>query len=412
MLKWAFFTRRIFPVSGISFCLALALPGCRRAQEVTAFTLPTAPVVAVKRGDLATHLSVAGQFQPYQEVDLHAKVSGYIREIRVDIGDRVKQGEVLAVLEVPELDAQLQGTQAAVRHSQAQIQRAQGELQREEATHEALHSEYKRLAQAAELRPGLIAQQELDDALAKDQSSEAQVLAAKSALEAAQQQLDEAKAENARVRTLFDYSTITAPFTGVVTWRYADTGSLIQAGTSSSTQSMPVVRVAQSDLLRLRMPVPESDVPYIEKGGRVQIHIDATGKTVTGKIVRFTRSLDSSTRTMTTEVDIPNPDLTLSPGMYAETTIQLQARKNVLILPAQAVVQNQSSTYVLVLNGQDQIQQRDVSIGLQTPNEMEIASGLEEGDRVIAAGQSNFQVGQTVRPKFITPLTMPKEESN
>ena len=403
---------RQFSALAISFCLAATLPGCRRTKDVKASTEPTAPVVAVKQGDLATHLVVAGQFQPYQEVDLHAKVSGYIREIRVDIGDRVKQGEVLAILEVPELDAQLQGTQAAVRHSQAQIQRAQGELKREEATHEALHAEYKRLAQAAEVRPGLIAQQELDDALAKDQSSEAQVLAAKSALEAAQQQLDEAKADNTRVRTLFDYSTITAPFTGVVTWRYADTGALIQAGTSSSTQSMPVVRVAQSDLLRLRMPVPESDVPYIEKGGQVQIHIDATGKTITGKIVRFTRSLDSSTRTMTTEVDIPNPDLSLNPGMYAETTIQLQARRNVLILPAQAVVQNGNSTYVLALNSQNQIQRRDVTIGLQTPNEIEIDSGLEEGDRVIAAGQSNFQVGQTVRPKFITPLTMPKEESN
>jgi multidrug efflux pump subunit AcrA (membrane-fusion protein) len=152
------------------------------------------------------------------------------------------------------------------------------------------------------------------------------------------------------------------------------------------------------------MPVPESDVPYIEKGGQVQIHIDATGKTITGKIVRFTRSLDSSTRTMTTEVDIPNPDLSLSPGMYAETTIQLQARRNVLILPAQAVVQNGNSTYVLALNSQNQIQRRDVTIGLQTPNEIEIDSGLEEGDRIIAAGQSNFQVGQTVRPKFITPL--------
>ncbi len=220
-----------------------------------------------------------------------------------------------------------------------------------------------------------------------------------------------AQADSTRVKTLFDYSTITAPFTGVITMRYADTGALIQAGTSSATQSMPVVRIAQSDVLRLRMPVPESDVPFIQQGSEVQIHIDATGKTVTGKIVRFTRALDSSTRTMTTEVDIPNPDLTLSPGMYAETTIQLQDRRNVLVLPTQAVVQSGNNAYVLVVNEQNQVERRDITLGLQTPNEMEIASGLQEGDRVIAAGQANYQVGETVQPKVITPMTM-KEGSN
>jgi RND family efflux transporter MFP subunit len=367
--------------------------------------------VLVKRGDLSSHLTVAGQLQPYQEVDLHAKVSGYIRQIRVDIGDRVKQGEVLAILEVPELNAQLQGAQASVRHSQAEILRAQEEVKRAQSTHAALHAAYKRLSQAAQARPGLIAEQELDDALAKDQSSEAQIAATKSTLEAAKQQLDVAQADSTRVKTLADYSTITAPFTGVITMRYADTGALIQAGTSSATQSMPVVRIAQSDLLRLRMPVPESDVPYIKQGGEVQIHIDATGKTFTGKIVRFTRSLDSSTRTMLTEVDIPNPDLTLSPGMYAETTIQLQNRKGVLILPTQAVIQNGNTSHVLVLNEQNQIERRDVTVGLQTPNEIEITSGLQEGDRVIAAGQANYQAGETVHPKFITPLTMKSGDS-
>ncbi len=411
MGKRASSTSRFLSISVFSLCLALVLPGCRRAQNVTASAVPTAPIVTVKRSNLATHLSVAGQFQPYQEVDLHAKVSGYIRQIRVDIGDRVRQGEVLAILEVPELDAQLQGAQASVRHSRAEILRQQEEVNRAESMHAALHAEYKRLAQAAAARPGLIAEQELDDALAKDQESEAQIAAAKSSLEAAKQQLDVAQADSTRVKTLFDYSTITAPFTGVITMRYADTGALIQAGTSSATQYMPVVRIAQSDVLRLRMPVPESDVPFIQQGSEVQIHIDATGKTVTGKIVRFTRALDSSTRTMTTEVDIPNPDLTLSPGMYAETTIQLQDRRNVLVLPTQAVVQSGNNAYVLVVNEQNQVERRDITLGLQTPNEMEIASGLQEGDRVIAAGQANYQVGETVQPKVITPMTM-KEGSN
>ena len=148
------------------------------------------------------------------------------------------------------------------------------------------------------------------------------------------------RATRSRLETLSRYEQIIAPFTGVVTKRYADTGSLIQAGQDNNTQTLPVVQVAESDLLRLRMPVPESDVPYIQVGGDVQVKVNATGRTFTGKIVRFSRALDTNTRTMLTEVDVPNRDLSLSPGMYAETTIQLQQKNDALILPAQAVVQN------------------------------------------------------------------------
>jgi len=178
--------------------------------------------------------------------------------------------------------------------------------------------------------------------------------------------------------------------------RYADTGSLIQAGTTSNTQSAPVVRVAQSDLLRLRMPVPESDVPYIHEGGEVTVKVNSTGRTFTGKIVRFTRSLDTNTRTMLTEIDVPNADLSLSPGMYAETTIQLQQKSDTLTLPAQAVVQNGDQFYVLVVDSTNHVVKQNVTIGIQTSNRMEILSGLKGGERVIASGQTNYQPGDVV----------------
>jgi RND family efflux transporter MFP subunit len=357
-----------------------------------------AAVVEVTHGTLASSLTIAGQFQPYQEVDLHAKVSGYIRHISVDIGDRVHQGQVLATLEVPELQDQLAGTQAEVRHSQSEIGRAQSEIASAQSTHAALHAAYVRLAEAAKQKPGLIAEQEIDDAQAKDQQSEAQIDVAKAALDAQKQQLGISEANSHRVQTLSNYAAIIAPFTGVVTMRYADTGSLIQAGTASDTQSMPVVRVAQSDLLRLRMPVPEADVPYIKTGGEVQVRVNATGHSFTGKIVRFTRSLDSSTRTMLTEVDVPNHDLTLSPGMYAETTIQLQQKPDALILPSQAIVTSGDQSYVLVLDGADHVERRTVTLGIQTANRSEILSGVRQGDRVIAAGQSRYQAGELVAP--------------
>jgi RND family efflux transporter MFP subunit len=357
-----------------------------------------AAVVAVTRGNLASSLSVAGQFQPYQQVDLHAKVSGYIRWIKVDIGDRVRQGEVLALLEVPELQDQVEGAQAEVRHSQSDITRAQSEVVSAESTYSALHAEYTRLDQASKERPGLIAEQELDDARAKDQQAAAQVGVAKASLDAMQQQLGVSRATRSRLETMSRYEQIVAPFTGVVTKRYADTGSLIQAGQDNNTQTLPVVEVAESDLLRLRMPVPESDVPYIQVGGEVQVKVSATGRTFAGKIVRFSRALDTNTRTMLTEVDVPNHDLSLSPGMYAETTIQLQQTEDTLILPAQAVVQNGDQSYVLMVDATNHVEKRSVTLGIQTSNRVEITSGLRAGDNVIAAGQTAYQPGEAVSP--------------
>jgi RND family efflux transporter MFP subunit len=366
----------------------------------------TASVVAVTRGTLATSLTVAGQFLPYQEVDLHAKVSGYIHWIKVDIGDRVHQGEILATLEVPELQDELNGAQADVRQSQSEITRAQSEAISAESTYTAVHADYTRLEQASKQRPGLIAEQELDDARAKDQQAAAQIGVAKASLDAMEQQLGVSRATSSRFQTLTHYEQIIAPFTGVVTKRYADTGSLIQAGQDSNTQTMPVVRVAQSDILRLRMPVPESDVPYIQVGGDVLVKVNATGRTFTGKIIRFARALDTNTRTMLTEVDVPSPDLTLSPGMYAETTIKLQQKNDTLILPAQAVVQKSDQSgdrdgeqaYVLVVDATNHVQKRTVTIGIETSNRTEITSGLQAGENVIASGQTSYQPGEVVSP--------------
>lgn len=391
-------------LAGITVLVTLAclLPtGCKNNGSQSKAAAPTgASVARVTRGDLSSTLTVAGQFQPYQEVDLHAKVSGYIRRINVDIGDRVRMGQVIATLEVPELNAQLAGAQAEVRHSQSEIDRAKSQVAGAESSHAALHDAYMRLAQAARQRPGLIAQQELDDALAKDQNSEASIDVAKAALEATEEQLSVSSADKQRVQALSDYSVVTAPFSGVVTKRYADTGSLIQAGTASNTQAMPVVQLAQSDVLRLRMPVPAADVPYIQDGGTVKVTVQSTGESFTGKIVRFARALDPSTRTMVTEVDVPNPTLKLSPGMYAESVISLQQRNNVLIVPIQSVVQGDSQSYVLALDKNNHVQKRTVTLGVQGANRVEITSGLTDGELVILSAQANYQSGQTVSPRF------------
>jgi RND family efflux transporter MFP subunit len=384
----------------------LVFSGCKEKQPES--PLATASIAPVTRGDLASTLTVAGEFQPYQEVELHAKVSGYIRRINVDIGDRVKNGQVIATLEVPELNAQVAASQAQIRHSQSEIARAQNEVTLAQSNYAALHAAYTRLSEASKRRPGLIAEQELDDSRAKDQDAEAKINVAKSALEATKEQLGISKADNQRVQSLEDYSIVTAPFTGVVTMRYADVGSLIQAGTASNTQSMPVIKLAQSDLLRLRMPVPEEDVPFIKIGGDVQIKLQATGKTISGKIIRFTRELTTSTRTMLAEVDVPNPDLTLSTGMTAETTIVLQAQKNVITIPAGAVLKEDGQAYVLIVDTDNKVQKVRVTLGIQGSDRVEITQGLSEHQSVIVSGQENYEVGQIVRPRLST-IGMPKQ---
>jgi RND family efflux transporter MFP subunit len=395
--------------------LLMALPclvftGCRETQA-DSVPVPTAAIATVTRGDLSSTLTVAGEFQPYQEVELHAKVSGYIRKINVDIGDRVKSGQVIATLEVPELTAQVAGSQAEVRHSQSEIARAQSGVELAEANYAAVHAAYTRLSEASKQRPGLVAEQELDDSRARDLDAQARINVAKSALEASKEQLGVSQADNQRVQSLEDYSVVTAPFTGVITMRYADVGSLIQAGTASNTQSMPVVRVAQSDLLRLRMPVPEEEVPFIKIGGDVSIKLQATGKTFTGKIIRFTRELTTSTRTMLAEVDVPNPDLTLSTGMTAQTTIVLQAQTNVLTVPAGAVLKEEGQASVLVVDIDNKVQKVPVTLGIQSPDRIEITQGLSELQSVIVSGQTNYQPGQLVRPQLST-ITMPKQEDD
>ncbi len=360
---------------------------------------PYAAVAPVKRETIATSLSIAGQFIPYQNVELHAKVAGYIRSINVDIGDHVHQGQVLAVLEIPELTAQVDEAKAGVHHAEEEIQRAHSDVLRAQADNVALHANADRLVNTNKARPGLIAQQELDDATAKDRASQAQVEAAKSALGAAQQQLEVARADQQHYSALSDYARITAPYDGVVTWRFSDTGALVQAGTSN-TSGLPVVTIAQVDVLRLRIPVPESIAAKVKIGDSADVHVQATGEHFTGKVARFTDSLDTSTRTMQVEIDVPNSNYHLQPGMYADVTLSANSRPNALTIPIEAIQRADSGkTRVLVLDGQNRVQTREVQVGIESSNNVEILAGLTEGERVIVGNLGSYQPGEIVKPK-------------
>jgi RND family efflux transporter MFP subunit len=384
--------------------LATGCVGCRHTTKVSAETtasadasLPIAPTVTPQRRALAQQLDVAGELLPYQQVELHAKVSGYIKHIYVDIGDRVHTGEDLADLEIPELVAQVDAAKAGVQRAQQDVLRAKSAVARDEAMHAALHAEYIRLKQAAS-QPGLIAQQELDDAQAKDSSAEAQIEAAKANLSAMQQALSVAKADTVHYQALEDYSHILAPFNGVVSWRYSDTGALVQAGTSNSG-AQPVVKLDQTDILRLRLPVPSGLAPFVHDGDAAQIKIEDTGQKLTGKVVRTTGSLDLSTRTLQVEIDLKNPGNKLLPGMYADVTLNVQRSGTGLTLPIQAVDQTANPPFTYVVDSQGRIEKRELRLGIQSPTRVEVVSGIKPGDRVVATNLASYTPGEQVNPQ-------------
>jgi RND family efflux transporter MFP subunit len=382
--------------------LVAAAGGCSHSSGTSdsASQLPVAPVVLPQRATLSNHLDVAGELLPYQNVELHAMVSGYIKKIYVDIGDRVRKGQVLAELEIPELTAQVDEAQSTVQRSEQDILRAKSAVARAEAEHIALHAASQRLKQAAVAQPGLVAEQELDNAQAKDSASEAQVDAAKADLSAMQEALGAAKANHLHYASLANYAHITAPYSGVVTWRYSDTGALVQAGTSSGS-AQPVVKLAQTDILRLRVPVPAALAAYVHIGDPAQIRIESTGQQLSGKVVRTTGELDLATRTMQVEIDLNNSDNKLDPGMYADVSLNVQRTGKALAVPIQAVDRSGGQPTALVVDDQGRIERRQVTLGLESASSVEVLSGLTDSDRVVAANLSSFTPGEQVRAQKV-----------
>jgi RND family efflux transporter MFP subunit len=293
--------------------------------------------------------------------------------MNVDFGDRVKAGQLLATLEMPELKDDLDHARAA--------------KQRAEADYKDAHLVYTRLLAVNKDHPNLVAQQDLDTAEARDLTAAAAMAAAAADVE--------------KFQTMVGYTRITAPFDGVITKRYADPGMLIQTGAASDTQSMPLVRISDNYRLRLDFPVSVAYVKDIRLGDRVEVRVESSGgKSFTGVISRFSHKVDETTRTMVTEIEMPNPNLELVPGMYATVVLKVERRPQVLTIPAEAVAADKK-TVVYVVNPNHEIEERPVTLGLETPDRYEVSAGLNDGDMVVVGGRANVRAGQKVDIKMI-----------
>jgi RND family efflux transporter MFP subunit len=385
--------------------MAIALASCSGTGKVQANN-PGGPgvsvgVVKIGRKTLGRTLTLSSELVPFQEIDVYAKESGYVKQLYVDYGSRVQANQILATLEIPELQLQVKQDEAAIKNASDQIKYAQNQVSRAEAQHNVLQLQFDRLSNVAKSKPGLVAQQEVDDSEGKALASAAQVDASKSNLQSAESQLQSAQAKMERDQVLFDYSKITAPFAGTITQRFANLGTLLQAGTSSSTQAMPLVRLSQDDLFRLVIPVPESYVRYIHIGDPVKVIVPSLSRTFPGKVARFSVDVKEDTRTMHTEVDVANLNRALLPGLYAQATINLEQRADAISLPLQALNQTNDQTTVDVVDESNRIVIRPVVVGIQTDTDAEILSGLKVGEMVVVSDRSSLKEGEEVRPKTI-----------
>jgi RND family efflux transporter MFP subunit len=365
----------LVPAAVIIGAVALEYPrgNTRAAQPASPVTVAVAKVT---REDLARTVKISAEFRPYQEVELHAKVSGYLSRINVDFGDQVKSNQLLATLEVPELRDQLHSAVATEQKAQADYTNAHLIFLRLQG----VNHQYTKYT-------NIIAQQAIDTAEANDLSTAAAIAAA--------------KADREKFETLVKYTQITAPFDGVITKRYADPGALIQSGTASDTQSMPLVRISDNYRLRMDFYVDVDDVKDIHVGDAVEVRVDSLGgRTFTGKISRCTYRVEQDTRKMTTEIEVPNPQLELVPGMYATVVLKLDRRPQTLAIPAQAVAAGKKNT-VYVVNDSGQIEERQVTFGLETPDKFEVTSGLKEGELVLIGGHALARAGEKVEPKLV-----------
>jgi RND family efflux transporter MFP subunit len=371
------------------------LTACKTSAPA-ATPVPTVPVAMVGKATLANDLTLTGEFVPYQDVDVMAKVAGYVRSINVDIGDHVKQGQVLAVLEAPEIQSDVARAKAGVAAAQANIVTAEAAVQRAGAAENMTKLSFQRIQDVANKDKGLVPRQEIDVAQSRQMEASAQSASANSGVQAAREAKAGADQEYIRAQTMMGYTVIRAPFAGVVTKRYASTGSMIQAGIASQSQAMPVVRLAQNSTLRLILPLPVNDVGGLKNGQPVEVVVSSLGRTLQGTVTRSADSVATATRTMDTEVDIPNKDGLLVAGMYAEVNLHLAARADVLSVPLDAVDGLGTSVQQAYVVHGGTIHLVNIKTGIQTANRVEIVSGLQQGDKVVVGRHTGLSDGEQV----------------
>jgi membrane fusion protein, multidrug efflux system len=362
--------------TALTIALALAtalaatalLAGCNHEDPDSPTMSAQVVVIRPQRGEAVRSIALPGDVVGYYQSALYAKVTGYLKNILVDKGDRVKKGQVLADIEVPEL--------------RQRLDRARSNLHIQQLT-------YERLDQVWKSDPRLVAREDVDIAYSKFQ---------------------QARAEANELAAMVAYTQIVAPFDGVITERFVDPGALIKAGgdntatapmegsARSGGSAAPVVSMADVEKLRIYVYVPQDAVGYIRVGMPVVVGFqELPGHTYTATITRFAHSLDLATRTMLTEIDIDNSKREIYPGMYANLTLELERHRNALKLPNSAVGDSPGGGHFVLVARDGRLEEVPVTVGINTGIYMEIVSGLSGNEEVVRSLTTALSNGEQVR---------------
>ncbi len=324
-----------------------------------------------------------GDILPWEQATLYAKVSGYLEEILYDKGDWVQKGEVIARIAVPELENELKIEEAELSQRKADIARAQAEVGLREII-------YNRLAKVQAESRDLVSEEQVEETRGQLEVARAELALSKSRGDVAQARIEKTK-------TLLGYTVIKAPFSGVITNRWVDPGALIQAATTSQDKTASIVHIMDMDTVRLQVHIPEPDAPFIAVGKKATLTVDGfPGKSFDASVSRYSWALERNTRTMLAEIDVSNAEHILRPGMFAKTTIHLEAHESAMIIPAEALVIERGKAYAYVVDDNNTVRKVSVKTGIDDGNVIEITEGLQEGDKVIVAGKHLVTEGVTV----------------
>jgi len=336
--------------------LMLALPLITQFASAQTATPASVQFTRPTQGNVNRWLTLPGSVKPQQEAVLYAKVAGYLKSISVDKGDSVKAGATLAILETPELTA---------------------DLARYRAESDAAKAEYERMQQAIKQAPDLVMPAELDRAKGK---------------------YDVAKANLERTQSLLAFNKIIAPFSGVITKRFVDAGAFIPAATSgSAAQTAAVLTLMDFSTVRVQVAVPEAEATLVNKGQPARFSVEGLPeRKFEGKITRFSYALDDTSKTMLVEVEIPNPKMELRPGMYASVQLALQHHDNVMLIPTAALVMEKANAFTYTVNG-TAAKKRPIKIGFNDGSMVEVQEGIAANDSVILAGKKPMSDGMAIQ---------------
>jgi RND family efflux transporter MFP subunit len=367
----------------LRFAAANSARGSSIASDVSAAeeSLPVVTVVEPERRAGVQAITLPATVEAIEKATLYAKVSGYVQWIRVDKGDRVMKGEVLAQLEVPDVEKEYQSAQAAVAESQAESERAAADANLKQLT-------YERTKGVRDSEPTVVSPQEVDVAHAASETAAGNVRLAKA-------RLDKARADLGKLQVLAEFAKVTAPFDGVVTERFVDTGALIQAGANSSGTA--VVSAARMDQVRIYISVPEVDVSHVTRGSAANVHLDALpGTQFAGKVTRFADAVDPQSRTMKTEIDLANPNHRILPGMFGTVTLDFSTDPNAVFLPDQSIRQDSGGNKYVFAVENSSVRKLAIQTGPDDGSVTQVF-GLGSERAIVLSGAENLQEGTRVK---------------